>query len=71
MLDTDDRIAQFGALADHPENDFTWWIYSKGLYKEIFKMLGFGVKSISSADYRYHYGERLETRHTLVAVRSD
>jgi SAM-dependent methyltransferase len=69
LLDTDDRIGQFGALADHPENDFTWWIYSRGVYREVLKMLGFTIKSISSANYYYHYGERWEKRHTIVAVR--
>jgi SAM-dependent methyltransferase len=69
LLDTDDRVAQFGALADHPENDFTWWIYSKGVYREVLKMLGFTIDSISSAEYYYHYGERFETRYTIVAVR--
>ena len=49
MLETEDRIARFGALADHPENDFTWWIYSAGLYREVFKMLGFSIAAITQA----------------------
>jgi SAM-dependent methyltransferase len=69
LLDTDERIAQFGALADRPENDFTWWIYSKGVYREVFKMLGFSIRSIKRGEYYYHYGDRFETRHTIVAVR--
>jgi len=70
LLDIDERIAQFGALADHPENDFTWWIYSKGVYREVLKMLGFNIVSVTSGEYYYHHGERLEKRHTLVAVRA-
>jgi len=69
MLQTEERIASFGALADHPENDFTWWIYSVGVYREIFKMLGFSIAGITHAQYYYHHGERFETRHTIVAVR--
>ena len=69
MLTTEERIASFGALADHPENDFTWWIYSAGVYREVFKMLGFSIGSITRAQYYYHHGERFETRHTIVAVR--
>ena len=69
LLQTDERIARFGALADHPENDFTWWIYSEGVYREVFKMLGFSIAAITHAQYYYHYGERFETRHTIVAVR--
>lgn len=69
LLDSDDRIARFGALADHPENDFTWWIYSEGVYHEVFKMLGFSIARITKAEYYYHHGERFETRYTIVAVR--
>ena len=69
MLATEERIASFGALADHPENDFTWWIYSAGVYREVFKMLGFSIAGITHAQYYYHHGERFETRHTIVAVR--
>ena len=69
LLQTEERIARFEALADHPENDFTWWIYSKGVYREVFKMLGFTIAGITQAQYYYHYGERFETRHTIVAVR--
>jgi SAM-dependent methyltransferase len=69
MLQTEERIASFGALADHPENDFTWWIYSAGVYREVFKMLGFSIAGITHAQYYYHHGERFETRHTIVAAR--
>jgi SAM-dependent methyltransferase len=69
LLRTDERIARFEALADHPENDFTWWIYSEGVYREVFKMLGFDIIRVSHAEYYYHYGERFETRSTIVAQR--
>ena len=69
MLPTEERIASFGALADHPENDFTWWIYSAGVYREVLKMLGFSIAAITHAQYYYHHGERQETRYTIVAVR--
>jgi SAM-dependent methyltransferase len=69
LLETDDRIARFEGLADHPDNDFTWWIYSTGVYREVLKMLGFRIASIKKGEYYYHYGERFETRHTIVAAR--
>ncbi len=69
LLQTEERIARFEALADHPENDFTWWTYSEGVYREVFKMLGFSIAAITQAKYFYHYGERFETRYTIVAVR--
>lgn len=69
LLESDERIAHFQGAADHPENDFTWWIYSIGLYREIFKMLGFSIARISNSEYYYHQGDRLEVRSTIVAVR--
>jgi SAM-dependent methyltransferase len=69
VLRTNERIASFQALANHPENDFTWWIYSEGVYREVLKMLGFSIAAITEAQYYYHFGERFETRQTIVAVR--
>jgi SAM-dependent methyltransferase len=69
VLQTLERIARFEALADHPENDFTWWTYSEGVYREVFKMLGFSITQITQAEYYYHHGERFEKRSTIVAVR--
>jgi hypothetical protein len=69
VLQTEDRIARFQGLGDHPENDFTWWVYSEGVYREVLKMLGFSVAAITQAEYYYHFGERFETRHTIVARR--
>jgi hypothetical protein len=70
LIHSQERIARFEGSADHPENDFTWWTYSSGLYREVFAMLGFTIVRITEAKYFYHYRERLEQRHTLVAVRT-
>lgn len=69
LLQTEERIARFAPSAEHPENDFTWWTYSVGVYREVFKMLGFSIAQITQSEYRYHYLDRLETRHTIVALR--
>lgn len=69
LLENDERMARFEGSANHPENDFTWWIYSLGIYREVFKMLGFSIARVTSSDYYYHYGDRLEKRSTIVAVR--
>ena len=69
LLETEERIAQFQGSANHPENDFTWWIYSVGIYFEVFKMLGFSIARVTNSEYYYHQGERLEKRSTIVAVR--
>ena len=69
LIDSEEKIARFEGSSDHPENDFTWWTYSAGVYREVFKMLGFTLDRITSSQYRYHYLERIETRHTLVVTR--
>lgn len=69
LLQTDERIARFEALASNPDADFTWWTYSLGVYREVFAMLGFSIAKVSQSKYYYMYGDRLEERSTIVAVR--
>jgi SAM-dependent methyltransferase len=69
LLPTEERIARFEPSASNPDYDFTWWRYSLGVYREVFAMLGFSVASISHAKYYYMYGDSLEERSTIVAVR--
>jgi SAM-dependent methyltransferase len=69
LLDADEPIARFEGRADHPEADFTWWVYSLGVYREVFGMLGFAIEKVSRAKYRYVFGDRDEERSTLVAAR--
>ncbi|HKR01397.1 MAG TPA: hypothetical protein VJT09_12040, partial [Pyrinomonadaceae bacterium] len=70
LLETEERVARFMGEAARLEADFTWWIYSVGVYREVLAMLGFGIKDITRSRYFYDYGQRLEERYTLVAVRS-
>jgi SAM-dependent methyltransferase len=69
VLETEERIARLEPTADNPDYDFTWWRYSIGAYREILRILGFRIDRISESEYRYDYGDRLETRTTIVAVR--
>jgi len=69
LLQTDERIARFEALAGNPDADFTWWTYSLGVYREVLGMLGFSIAKVSQAKYYYMYGDRFEERSTIVAVR--
>lgn len=69
LLQTEERIARFEALASNPDADFTWWTYSLGVYREVFGMLGFTIEKVSHSKYYYMYGDRLEERSTLVAIR--
>jgi len=69
LLDTEEPIARFEGRASNPDADFTWWIYGLGVYREVFGMLGFTIEKVSTAKYRYMYGDRDEERSTIVAVR--
>jgi len=69
VLQTEERIARLEPTADNPDYDFTWWRYSTGAYREILKILGFSIDRISESQYRYDYGDRMEMRTTIVAVR--
>ncbi len=69
LIDTDERIARFEPRADNPDQDYTWWIYSTGVYREVLAMLGFEITRMSSASYFYAYGNKLEERTTIVATR--
>lgn len=70
LIETEEKIARFEGSSDRPANDFTWWTYSTGLYREVFKMLGFVLDRVISNRYRYHYLDRPETRYTLIATRA-
>jgi SAM-dependent methyltransferase len=70
FLQTEERIARFEATAANPEQDFTWWTYSLGVYREVLSMLGFKIDRISSSRYYYEYGQRFEERPTIVATRT-
>ena len=70
LLETDEPIARFEGRADNSAADFTWWVYSLGLYREVFGMLGFTIEKVSRAKYRYMFGNRDEERSPIGAARS-
>lgn len=69
LLQTEERIARFEPTAANPQQDFTWWTYSLGVYREVLSMLGFEITSITSSTYFYEYGQRFEERPTIIANR--
>ena len=69
LLQTEERVARFEPSAGNPDYDFTWWRYSVGVYREVFGMLGFSIAGITHSKYYYMYGDSLEERSTIVAVR--
>ena len=69
LLETDEPMARFEGNAANPDADFTWWIFSLGVYREVLAMLGFGIERVNRASYHYMYGDRDEERSTIVAAR--
>lgn len=69
LIQQDEKIARFEPSADRPEDDFTWWTYSVGLYREMLAILGFTIEKIASSEYYHEYAGRMEARSTLVAKR--
>lgn len=69
LIETEERIARFEPSADRPQDDFTWWTYSVGLYREVLGILGFRIERISTANYFHEYESRMEERSTIVAIR--
>jgi hypothetical protein len=71
LLETEEPVARFEGRAANPDADFTWWVYSLGVYREVFGMLGFKIAKVSRGSFYYMYGDTFEERSTLVAVRDD
>jgi SAM-dependent methyltransferase len=71
LLETEEPVARFEPRASNPDHDYTWWTYSVGVYREVFRMLGFRVERVTAGDYYHDYAGRWERRSTLVAVREE
>jgi SAM-dependent methyltransferase len=69
LIQTDEKIARFEPGADRPDDDYTWWTYSVGLYRELLSILGFRIEKITSAEYLHDYEHRMEERTTVVAAK--
>jgi SAM-dependent methyltransferase len=69
MIDTDERVARFEPVATDSNQDYTWWTYSTGVYREVLAMLGFEIVRITSSEYFHTDVDRFEERPTIVAER--
>jgi len=70
LVESEEKFARFEPSVERPADDFTWWTYSLGLYRELLAILGFRIEKVSRASYFHDYEKRLEERSTLVAVRA-
>ena len=69
LIESDEPVAHFAGRAAAPVNDYTWWIYSVGVYREVLGMLGFRIERITRGEFFHDYAQRNEERFTIVAVR--
>lgn len=69
--DTEAPIATFAGDATNPVHDYTWWTYSRKVYREVLAMLGFRIEKVTSATYHCRLHKTDVTRPTIVAERSD
>jgi len=69
LIDSEERLARFEPRANNPDQDFTWWTYSIGTYREILGMLGFEIERVTTANYRYARMNTTAKRYTIVARR--
>jgi SAM-dependent methyltransferase len=69
LLDTEECVARFEPRASNPDQDYTWWTYSLGTYREVLGMLGFAIERVTSANYHYTLLDTTALRYTIVARR--
>jgi len=69
FLETDEKTALFAGDANQPNHNFTWWVYSLGTYREVLKMLGFRIDSITREKYSCDPAMSCGRRCTIVAER--
>ncbi|MBN1515638.1 methyltransferase domain-containing protein [Candidatus Sumerlaeota bacterium] len=69
-IDDDEPVARFMGRANNPDQDYTWWFYSLGLYREILGILGFSIERITQGKYLFTHTKTKAKRHTIVAKRT-
>jgi SAM-dependent methyltransferase len=52
MIENPEPVSHWLARAGHPENDYSFWHHSTGLYRELLSILGFELQSKESRKYR-------------------
>jgi SAM-dependent methyltransferase len=52
MIENPEPVSHWLARADRPENDYSFWHHSTGLYHELLSILGFELQSKENRNYR-------------------
>lgn len=64
-----DALAKFVGRANNPEQNYTWWVWSKGMYQEVLKIIGFANITMSDSSYYCELEGKQLTRTAIVASR--
>lgn len=65
----DDRIAHFQGDCRKPDEDYVFWVYSRGVYKHVLKMLGFDIVKIGEFTFKANWSGQDELRYVITATR--
>jgi hypothetical protein len=70
LLERDDKHALLLGSADQPDHSYVWWAYSLGIYREVFRMLGFDLAAVTKNKYRFNRSQDAAERYTMIATRA-
>jgi hypothetical protein len=70
IIDSDEMIARPLLPLTNPLDDITWWSYSRGLYEQIFRNVGFAITAIRPSCAYHRPSGQLIQRSTLIAART-
>lgn len=69
QTEENDPIARFLATPAVPQQNYTWWLWSKGMYRTALSILGFSDIKTTNARYKCLLSGKSEMRTTIVASR--
>ena len=64
-----DPVAHFAGRAATPAHNYTFWVWSLAVYREVLGMLGLAITHVHDGTYWYAAGQTWEPRQTVVARR--
>lgn len=68
-LPSREPIAQFMGRADDPQQNYTWWLWSRGMYDQALRILGFRKIVMTEAMYPFVLNGTMDRRTAIVAKR--
>ena len=70
MLQTDEKIAHFEGDCKRPDIDYVFWVYSRGIYRNLLSMLGFRIDRITESSFIAEWDSgKKHLRHIITATR--